>query len=92
MSDDKSAGLTFEELWKNVVEQNAALRAEVERLRNLYGAPLELAAQRDALLKAVEGAPHHYNCELMECRRNHGHRTKPPCPCDCWKRAALEGK
>ena len=26
------------------------------------------------------------------CERNHGHRTKPPCPCDCWKRAALGGK
>lgn len=42
-----------------LLAHDVALRAEVERLRNLYGAPLALAAQRDAVLKAMR--------EIVEC-------------------------
>ena len=70
----------------------AAWKAEAERLsREAQMWHRETNAEKaraDRLAALVESAPHHFNCTLMECRRSHGHRTKPPCPCDCWKSRA----
>jgi hypothetical protein len=77
----EGAGVSFREHAIGAATREPALKDEIAALR----------AEVERLRAAIEAAPHHYNCESMQCSRSHGHRTKPQCPCDCWKSKALEG-
>jgi hypothetical protein len=58
------------------VAENAALRAEVERLKSFYPNAVEIAARADRYRKALEDAPHADRCAV-----NDGHDRNRSCDC-----------
>ncbi len=82
-------GLDYGDLWAYC--DDAA--DEIERLRAELA---EARRERDRLREAIEEAEHDMDCESIRIKDD-GYGpvmvdAYPPKPCNCWKRAALEGK
>jgi hypothetical protein len=76
-----------------ILETDAALRAEVERLSVAEGEAMLVVESQGLRLtryrKAIENAPHAEACDAIRWESDLKESGKP---CDCWKAAALAGE